>query len=170
MDGVAVVQVGDVAEAGEPVGLTGRRGVAEVGCEGGEPYLAEALVDHFEQRPDRARRRPWIGTGVDAAGEGQGGPDNAAREGELDVGADAVLAARRRAEARRELLGQPPLDPPCGDGHDLGLHGVLERIGHEVAQHHHEAVGPLGSVKVKHYRNAMASESPRVGSRPASCC
>ncbi len=33
--------------------------------------------------------------------------------------------------------------PRVGHGHDLGLHGVLERVGHEVAQHRHEAVGPL---------------------------
>jgi hypothetical protein len=47
-------------------------------------------------------------------------------------------------------LGEPPLDPPGGHGQHLGLHGVVQRLGHQVAERLDEGVGPLSSVEVQH--------------------
>ena len=71
VEGVAVEQLGEVAEGGEPASApVGVVGVAEVDPQVAQPRLVEALADDLEQRPHRAlpattgRRRgrsrtPW---------------------------------------------------------------------------------------------------------------
>ena len=150
MDPVAVVEVGDVADAGEAPHLAVGSRVVQVGGERREPRLAEALLDDLEQRPDGSLGRPGVGAGIETAPERQGGADHRAGEREVDVGAHAVSPPRARPEVLGELLGQPPLDATGRDRHHLGGQGVLERLGDELGQHRHEPVGPFGAVEVEH--------------------
>ena len=131
MDGVAVVEIGDVPHAAQPARAPGRVRVgsrsAEVRRQRRQPGLAERRLDHVEQRPDRPRRQPRIGLPVDAGSRGDGPVDEPARERELDVRAHAVGAAGRGAEHGRQPLRQPALDAARRHGDDLGLQRVVQR-------------------------------------------
>ena len=128
---VAVEQLGEVADGGEPprapVGVVLG---AQVGRQAVQPRLLQALADDLEQRPHGALRRPRVGLGVDARRGRDRVADELVRERERDVRADAVGSAGRGAEARGEALGEPALHPPCGNGDDVGL----ERVGEWVRE------------------------------------
>ena len=89
---VAVEQAGEVADGREAAAGV----AAEVGGQALEPQLAERLVDDLEQRPDRALRQPRVLLEADRRGDRL--VDQAARRREVDVRADAVLAAGLGAE------------------------------------------------------------------------
>ncbi len=128
---VAVEQLGEVADGGEPprapVGVVL---AAQVGRQAVQPRLLQALADDLEQRPDGALRRPRVGLGVDARRGRDRVADELVRERERDVRADAVGSAGGGAEARGEALGQPALHPPGRNGDDVGL----ERVGQWVRE------------------------------------
>ena len=150
---VAVEQLGEVAQGGEPASApVGVVGVAEVDPQAAQPRLVEALADDLEQRPDGACRRPRVGVGVDPGRGRDGVADEPVREGELDVRAHAVGAAGRRAEAGGEALREPALHPSRRDGDDVGREGVGQRIGQEAAECLDQSVGAFSSVDVKHGR------------------
>ena len=153
VEGVAVEQLGEVAEGGEPAGAAvGVVGVAEVDAQVAQPRLVEALADDLEQRPHRALRRPRVGVGIDPGRGGDGVTDEAVREGELDVRAHAVGSAGRRAEAGGEALREPALHASRRDGDDVGREGVGQRIGQEAAECLDQSVGAFSSVDMQHGR------------------
>ena len=155
---VAVEQLGEVADgreaAGAPVGV-GRR--AEVDREAAQPGLAQALADDLEQRPHRALRDPRVGVGIDPRRGGDRLAGELVGERELDVGADPVGAAGRRAEAGRHPLRQPALHAPRRHGDDVRRERVGEWVGQEPAEGVDQSVGAFSSVDVQH-------ESGEVGS------
>ena len=53
-----------------------------------------------------------------------------------------------------EALGQPALDPARRHRHELGLEGVVQRVGEHVGQGLDEPVGALGPVHVQHARTS----------------
>ena len=74
------------------------------------------------------------------------------RREERDVRTDPVALAGVGAEAIRQSLAEPALDPARGDRDDLGLERVVEGIGEQRLQRVGERVGSLSSVDVKHWR------------------
>jgi hypothetical protein len=101
---VAVEQLGEVAERGEPAGAAvGVVGIAEVEASRAS-HGSRATRRRLEQRPYRALREPRVGVGIDARRGRDRVPASRARRGELDVRADAVGAAGARAEARGHPL------------------------------------------------------------------
>ena len=119
-----------------------------------QPRLREALVDDVQQRPHRSLRQPRVRGRARSRRGRHRAEDQPAREREVDVRADAVRAARRRPEPRRESLGQPPLDPARRDGDDLRRERILERLQQrlgEAARRGRSAT--LGSVDVEHFRD-----------------
>ena len=150
---VAVEQLGEVAEGGEPAGAAvGVVGVAQVDAQVAQPRLVEALADDLEQRPHRALRRPRVGVGVDPGRGRDGVTDEPVRERELDVRAHAVSSAGRRAEAGGEALREPALHASRRDGDDVGREGVGQRIGQEAAEGLDQSVGAFSSVDMQHGR------------------
>ena len=151
---VAVEQVGEVTDGGEPPRSPQRIGGAGVAAEmlgeQGQPGFLQALVDDVEQRPDGALGPPRIRLGIDAGRRGHRVAHEAEREREAHVRADAVGAVGRRAQAGREALGDPALDTARRHGHDLGRERVGGRLGEQVAQGLDEAVGAVGTVDVEH--------------------
>ena len=150
MQRVAVEQLGEVADGREPprapVGVVL---FAQVPREAAQPRLVQALADDVEQWPDGALRLPRVRFGIDARRGRDGVAGEPARERELDVRADAVEAAGRRAEARRHPLRQPALHPAGGDGDDVGRERVGQRVGQEAAERLDQGVGAFSSVDVK---------------------
>jgi hypothetical protein len=143
MDGVAVVEVGEVTGRAEPA----RPGApGEVAGDRRQPRLVHAGVDQVEQRPHRPLGQPRVCLPVDAGGGGDGTADQPSREREVDVGAHAVGPPRRHAEPGGEPLCQPPLDAP---GRDRD-HFCLERVGEAGAEHvpqvGDQRVGAFGAV------------------------
>jgi hypothetical protein len=148
---VAVEQVGDVANGGEPPRAPGRIvRPAEVLGQATQPRLGEALVHDLEQWPDGPLRQPGIRIRVDAGGRSHRVADEPARCGEVDVRAHAVAPTRRRAERGRQLLRQPPLDPARGHGEHLARERVAERLRQQRAERVDQAVGPFGSMDMEH--------------------
>jgi hypothetical protein len=96
VDGVAVEQVGQVADGGEPPVAVGGLGIGapEVGREDLHLGGADAGVDHLEERPRQPLRPPGVGVAPDPGGAGQGIADQVAGEREPQVGADAVTPPR----------------------------------------------------------------------------
>ena len=132
-----------------------------------QPGIIEVLLDHLDERPHRPLGQPGVRLGVGARGQGQRARDQGPREREIDVGADPVAPARAGPQRRRQALGQPALDAPGGHGHDLGGHRVVERDGHQVRQHRHQRVGPIGAVDVQHPGRVRRGCCPSDG-RPAA--
>ena len=133
---VAVEQLGEVADGREaaraPVGVVLG---AEVDGEAAQPRL----VAGTRRRPRAAATRRAAAShgsmlGVEPGRGGDGVAGEPARERELDVRADAVGAAGRRAEARRHPLRQPALHAAGGDGDDVGRERVGQRVGQEPAE------------------------------------
>ncbi len=95
--GVAVKELGHVANGGEPAGPADGVGrvdrAAQIDVQSREPRLREVLLDHLEQRPGRPLGEPGIALRVDARGGGQRVGDEPAGGREGDVGAHAVAAA-----------------------------------------------------------------------------
>ena len=148
---VAVEQLGDVAQGGEAPGApVGVFLVAQMDPQAAQPRLVQALLDHLEQRPHRARRRPGVGIRIDARGGRDGVADEAVREREVDVRAHPVRPAGRGPEPRGEPLRQPALHPSCRDRDDVGREGVGQRIGQEAAECLNQSVGALSAVDVEH--------------------
>ena len=147
---VAVEQLGEVADGREaaraPVGVVL---VAEVAREDVQPRFLQALADDLEQRPHGALRRPRVMLGVDPGRGRDGVAREPARERELDVRADAVGAAGRRAEARRHPLRQPALHPAGRDGDDVGRERVGQRVGQQPPERLGQGVGAFSSVDVQ---------------------
>ena len=151
---VAVEQVGEVTDGGEapraPQRVGGRRVAAEVLAQHGQPRLPESGIDDVEQRPDHALGPPRVGLRVDPRRGRHRVGDEAVREREVDVRADAVAARGRRAEAGRQALRDPALDAARGHGDDFGCERVAGRPGEQVAQRLDEAVGAVGAMDVEH--------------------
>ena len=128
---VAVKQVGEMAHrrsaAGRPRIGVGRIAVATRDSGPGWPARARpgapARPRAAARPPARAATGPRSGSIPEAAATAS--PSRRCGEGELDVGADPVAAARRRRRAGRHALGQPALHPARRHRHDLGG----ERIG-----------------------------------------
>ena len=91
-----------------------------MGRERSHPAVAEVLVDDLHERPHGPLGQPRVVVRIDVGRRGHRAADDPTREREVDVGAHAVVAVRRRAEDRRQALGQPALDAAGGDGDDLG--------------------------------------------------
>ncbi len=169
VDGVAVEQVGQVPGGGEAPGPAEHIGVvvvavvalvvrvvgaeAEVAGQQRHPGFAGLLVDQLQQRPHRSFRPPGILGAVDAGGLGQHVAHQPAREGELDIGAHAVVPACRRAHGRRDPMGEPPLDPAGRDRDHLGIEGISGRRGHQLDERVDEGVGPLAAMDSEHGRS-----------------
>ena len=154
VQGVAVEEVGEVTERGEPTrsagGVHGPVGAAQVGSEGVQPGLVQAGVDDLEQRPDRRLGQPRVGIGLDARRGRDRIADEPARRGERHVGAHPVAPAGRRAEPVGHPLGQPAHHPPRGHAHDVGREGIRPAAGPAAAQRLDQPVGAFGSVDVQH--------------------
>ena len=69
-------------------------------------------------------------------------PDESAGERELDVGAHPV-AHSPGGEGVGDLLGEPPLDPPCRNGDDLRDERIGGRHLEEIAQRIYEEGGVI---------------------------
>ncbi len=100
-------------------------------------------VDDLEQRPGRPLGQPRVAVGVDPRGGGHGVAEQPLREGEVDVGAHPVGAARRGAEDRGNALGQPALHPARGHGYHLGGKRVGRAAGEQLGQGVGEGVGSV---------------------------
>ncbi len=154
MQGVAVEQVGELPDTREPARATSRiwlvRSPVQMSCEARQPGLGESFVDDLEQRPDRPVGQPRVCVGLDAGHRRDGVADQPARRRELDVGAHAVEAPGRRAEATRHSLGEPALHAARRDGDDLGGEGVGEGVEQKGAKRVDQAVCPFSSVDVEH--------------------
>ena len=138
VQGVAVVEVGEVADGGEAARAIG----LQVLGQRRQPRLLERAVDDIEQRPHEPLGQPRVALRVDP-GRGRDRPGGeAAGEREVHVGADS--------EADREPLRQPALHAARGDGDDLGGERVGGRLREQRAERGDEAVGPVGSVDVEH--------------------
>ena len=154
MDGVAVEQIGDMADGTEAAGaaslvVVGPR-AAEMGGEHRQPGFVEVLVDHRHERPHGPLRKPRVVVGLDARCRGQRTADQTAGERELDVGAHAVLTVGGGSEDRRQPLAQPPLDAPGGYGDELGRERIVERVDDHGRERLYQTVRPLGSVDRQH--------------------
>ena len=155
LDGVAVVELGDVADAREPPRLPGgvrrvhRR--PEVHRQVLQPRLVQRPVDDFQQRPHEPLRPPCIGVRLDSRRGRDRVFDQAPRGWEVHVRAYPVLPPGRRPRGGGEPLREPPLHAARGHRDDLGGEGIPERLD--------EAVGALGSMDMQH-------GSATIGSRP----
>ena len=110
------------------------------------------FVDDRDERPHRPLRPPRIRRRIDAGHGLQRGADEAAREGEVQVGADAVSpAGARRTQHVGQALRQPPLDAARGDGDDLGRERVVQRRAEYGGEGVDETIGPLGPVDDQHH-------------------
>ena len=124
--------------------LVGRVAVPEVAAEVGEAGLVEAAVDDLQQRPRQPVGAPRVlGVAVEQH------RDERVGRHEVDARAHAVAAARAHAEAVRQPLGQPALDPAGGHDHHLAGERVGERGDQQVRQAVGERVGALGGVQVQ---------------------
>ncbi len=154
VDRVAVEQVGGVAGAGEAARAAGgvgvRPGAAEVRGQRRQPGLVHAGVDDLQQRPDRPLGQPGVAVAIDAARGRDRTAHQPAREGEVDVRADAVGAAGGGAEAGRQPLREPALDAAGGDGDHLGGERIGRRLEQQVAEGGGQAVRALGAVDGQH--------------------
>ena len=80
------------------------------------------------------------------------GADEAARKGEVQVGADAVSpAGARRTQHVGKALREPPLDATRGDGDDLRLERIVQRRAEYGGEGVDQTIGPLGSVDDQHH-------------------
>ena len=147
---VAVEQVGEVPDGWRSAARGPRPTPPRCAARLRSHGSPSALVDDLEQRPHRPLRQPRVRVRVDPGGRRDRVADEPARRRELDVGAHAVAAPGRRAEARRQPLRQPALHPARRHGDDLGRERVGERVGQQRAERLDEAVGPFGSVDVEH--------------------
>ena len=116
----------------------GRHPVAEVGGQGAAPRLADRRVDDLQQRPDQAVRRPRI---VPVGARHRG--DHGTGCGKLDAGADAVGPAVPATQVMRHPLGQPAFDAAGGTATTSCGEHVVQRVGQQLGQPEHQAVGPL---------------------------
>ena len=147
---VAVEQLGEVADGREAARAPVRVVLlAQVAGEAAQPRLLQALADDLEQRPHGPLRQPRVLLGVDPRRGRDGVAGEPARERELDVRADAVGAAGRRAEARRHPLRQPALHPAGRDGDDVGRERIGQRLGQQAAERLDQRVGAFSSVDVQ---------------------
>ena len=154
--GIAAEQTREVAGRGEPSTAPRARGVADDPEERAQrraPGLLGAVVDGLEQRPHEALGPPGV-----VVGDGEHPGHHLGGRGEDDVGAHPVVATGD-PQPVGQTLGEPALDPACGHGDELGLEGVVQRVGEHVGQGFDEPVGPLGPVHVEH---ARTSPSPGV--------
>ena len=135
----------EAAIAAQP-GLIRLEAVTEVEAQRVAPGLAQALVDHLEQRPDQAVGIPGV---VALAIEQQGDQRSGAEE--LDTGADAVLAAWPHAQPVREPLGQPALDPLGRHRDDFLGERIGQRLREQVAEGIGEEVGARSAVEVERH-------------------
>ncbi len=151
---VAIEQPCQVAHGAEPPRIANRvrsrPGATEVGGERDQPWLVDALLDHLEQRPDRALGQPRIELGVDSRGDRDRFGDQRVGGGEGDAGADPVGASARGPEHERQPLGQPALHPAGRHGDQFLSERIRERARAERGQSIGEPVGAFGAVKVKH--------------------
>ena len=155
--GVRGEQVGQMPRRRPPaatayrVGL-GRSGrpaaVAEIAPEQTRPGLAPALVDHPQQRPDQAGRRPRVDL-VRRPGRGDRPRDQPARRRESHPGADAVGLFGGGAELMGQPLRQPALDPGRRHADDLGGERIGQRRAQHLAQGLDEAIGALGPMEMQ---------------------
>ncbi len=154
VDAVVVEQIGDVVNRAEAPGRIVRVATRalQVARQHGQPRLADALVDDLKQRPHRPLGEPRILRRLDVGRGRHRGEDQPARERKLDVRADAVCAAGRRAQPSGESLGEPPLDPASRDGDDLGRERILEWLEQRLGEAVGETVSALGSMDVEHLR------------------
>ena len=84
-------------------------------------------------------------------------PAELRREGEVDVGADAVRAQCRAAEPLREALGQPPPHADGGHGHPLTGQRVRPRNHELVDQEVQEGLDSVGDPDVQHGPGTLAT-------------
>ena len=162
--GVAVEEVGHVPDAREALRLLHGLRVADVLGQRRQPRLVEVLLDHLHQRPDRtlraARDRPRDRCPTARASAlFTSVPGN----GKSMLAHTPSCAPSRAPEVRRQSLGQPALDAPRRHRDDLGGHRIVERLGHQVAQHRHQGVGPVGPVDVQHPGRVRRRCSPGPG-------
>ena len=153
-----------MADGGESPGPPPQVGLGsgspEMGGEGAEPGLVEALVDHVEQGPHRPLGQPGIGVAVDAGAGRHGGADQAPGERERDVGAHTVGppgATPSRVDSR--WVSQRSI-PRVGHGDDLRRHRIVERLGHHRPEGSDQGVGPLGPMDVQHAGSPAFSPEP----------
>ena len=100
MEGVAVEELGDVADAAEPPGLPDRVVLRpQVQRECAEPRLGETLLDHLDERPHHALGQPRVGVRLDPGCGGERVPDQPPGRREVDVRAHAVGAAGAGSES-----------------------------------------------------------------------
>ena len=139
---VAVVELGEVAHGREPADLllAGLR-AAEVCLQRGQPRLVEIAVDDPQQRPDEPLRHPRIAVRVDPGRCGERVTDEAPRERIGDVRADAVGAARGRAEPGRHPLREPPLHAAGRHRDDLRRERIAQRFKQDLGERVGERVG-----------------------------
>ncbi len=163
---VAVEKVGHVPDAREAPRLRNGLGVADVLGQRRQPGLVEVRLDDLEQGPDRPLGQPGVRIRVSPRRQGQGAVHHRPREREVDVGAHTVLPPRRRAEVSRKALRQPALDTPGGHRDNLRCDGIVQWLSHQISQHPHQRVGPLGSMDVQHPGRVRRRCSRTIG--PAS--
>jgi hypothetical protein len=150
---VAVVQLGDVVDAGEPppaARLVPR--VSEVIGQRRQPRLVQRLVDDLQERPHRPLRPPRVLVGVDPGRDRHGVGDHPPGRREVDVRAHAVVPARRHPEAGRHALAQPPLHAPRRHRHDLAGERIGQRVREQRGKRRDERVGAFGPMDVQHAR------------------
>ena len=151
---VAIEQLGEVPNRAEPPRPPRRVGVlaaaTEMRGQAREPRLVEVVVDHLEQSPHRPLGQPRIRVGLDPRRRRHRVADEPPRRREVDVRAHAVAPPLPGAEPIRHPLREPALHPARRHGDDLGRERVGQRVGQQRAKRLDEAVGPLGSMDVKH--------------------
>ncbi len=176
MNGIAVVEIGDVPHAAQPARAPPRIRVgsrpAEVRRQRRQPRLSKRRLDHLQQRPHRPLRQPRIGLAVDAGSHGDGPVDEPTRKRELHVRAHAVTAARRSAEHDRQPLRQPALHAARRHGHDLGLQGICQRLRRARRRAHPQARPsvPPGERETRRRSSSGRERAFPTEARGFDCC
>ena len=111
-----------------------------------------------------AARAPRVVLGVDARAAG-----SASATSRRATGTRRWRTSRHRRSAEATPLGEPPLDPRVGNGHDLRGERVRRRLGEQRRPAPDQPVSPRRPVDVKHrltsFHCTKGSDPSRVGRR-----
>ena len=153
MDGVAVVEVGDVPHACQASGAAGRvraghlprpRCAANGASQGSS---SDDSTTSSSGQTDRAGSHGSVSRSMPIAAATAPLTSRPGKGNSMFAQTPSLVPAMRRAG--REPLGQPALDTASRHGDDLGLHRVVQRRTDDVAELVDKPVGPFCAVDVE---------------------